>query len=302
MKKSTSRVLWSIAAILMFYGAMRLYFNATDDFRVSNITYEMPYQKDWDIDTLNPKQELQLQHILSQQFAYLGKGAQSYAFASDDGKYVIKFFKFKHLRPSWFHSVLPSVSFVKEFKEKQAARKRRKLYGVFQGYKTAYDLHKQESGILFVQLNIQNNPQRNVIVRDKLGIKRTIALENIPFILQEKGETLRVVLKNFLDQGNLTAAEKRINDIFDLYVSEYQKGIYDHDHGVMYNTGFVGDRPIHLDVGKLVKEESMRDPKNAHADLLLVAAKMKAWTHQNYPQYEVQLSTYIDKKISTIKL
>lgn len=297
MKKSTRRILWVLSILVMLYGAMRLYFNATDDFRISNISYNIPHQKEWEVAPLNAEQEQQLQNTLSQQFAYLGKGAQSYAFASDDGKYVIKFFKFKHLRPSWFHEILPAVGFLKDFKEKQAARKQRKLYGVFQGYKTAYEMHKKESGLLFIQLNTIDNPARTVIVRDKIGLKRTVVLENIPFILQEKGVTLRVVLKGLLDKNDVAGAERRIGSIFDLYSSEYQKGIYDHDHGVMYNTGFVGERPIHLDVGKLVKEEAMRNPERARSDLLLVAAKMKIWIQQSYPQHFQQLSGYIDHKI-----
>jgi len=297
MKKSTRRILWILVILALLYGIMRLYFYATDDFRLSNITYNMPYQKEWEVAHLDSDQEQQLQAILNQQFAYLGKGAQSYAFASDDGKYVIKFFKFKHLRPSLFQDMLPSVGFIKDFKEKQAGRKKRKLYGVFQGYKTAYEMHKKESGLLFIQLNITGNPARTVIVRDKIGLKRTVDLANIPFVLQEKGITLRAVLKGLLDKGDIEGAEDRIGSIFDLYASEYQKGIYDHDHGVMYNTGFVGQQPIHLDVGKLVKEEAMRNPEIAKGDMLLVAAKMKTWTRNFYPQYFQQLSNYIDNRI-----
>lgn len=298
MKKSTRRVLSILLVLAILYGAMRLYFFATDDFRLSNITYNMPYQKAWEVTQLDAQQEQQLQYILNQQFAYLGKGAQSYAFTSDDGHYVLKFFKFKHLRPSLFHDILPSLGFIKNFKEKQAARKHRKLYGVFQGYKTAYDLHKKESGLLFLQLNIIGNPARTVVVRDKIGLERTVNLENIPFVLQEKGATLRAVLKELLDKNDVASAEHRIGKIFDLYAAEYQKGIYDHDHGVMYNTGFVGERPIHLDVGKLVQEEAMRSPERAKADLQLVAAKMKAWIQRSYPQYFEQLAAYIDKRAS----
>lgn len=297
MKKTPRRILWTLAVLLLLYGAMRLYFAATDDFRLSNITYNMPYQKEWEVVTANTDQASHFNQILNQQFSYLGKGAQSYAFASDDGKYVIKFFKFKHLRPSWFHALLPSVGFLKDFKEKQAARKHRKLYGVFQGYKTAYEMHKNESGLLFIQLNIIDNLPRSVVVRDKIGLKRTIALENIPFILQYKGETLRVILRGLLDKNDVSGAEERLGMIFDLYASEYQKGIYDHDHGVMYNTGFIDEHPFHLDVGKLVKDESMRNSERAHSDLLQVAAKMKIWIKHFYPQYYEQLSAFIDQRI-----
>lgn len=297
MNKLIRRALWGISIAVFLFASVRLYFYTTDDFRLSNISYEMPYQQSWEIPFLPQEQEEQLQKILSQQFSYLGKGAQSYAFASDDGRYVLKFFKFKHLRPSWFQNLLPSIGFIKTYKEKQSARKRRKLYGVFQGYKIAYDHHKNESGLLFIQLNRQDNPNRTVIIRDKIGLKRTVELEHIPFILQEKGQTLRVVLNSLLQQGDVRGAESRIGKIFDLYASEYGKGIYDHDHGVMYNTGFVGDRPIHLDVGKMVQEDSMKQRQVAKQDMQLVAVKMNAWIEKFYPQYHPQLSEYIKQKI-----
>lgn len=299
MKKTNSRrrLAWTFAILASLYLLMRLYFYATDDFRLSNISYEMPYQQKWEIASPTPDEEQQLQSILKQEFAYLGKGAQSYAFASDDGNYVIKFFKFKHLRPSLFQDMLPSIGFIKTYKEKQAARKQRKLYGVFQGYKLAYDKHKNESGLLFIQLNTADNPHRTVTIRDKMGFKRIVHLEHVPFILQQKGQTLRVVLANLLQQGNVAAAQDRIGNIFDLYASEYRKGIYDHDHGVMYNTGFIGERPIHLDVGKMVPEESMKQNDAAKKDMQLVADKMIPWLRKNYPQYSPQLETYINQKI-----
>lgn len=298
MKKPVRRrLIWIISITAFLYLSMRLYFNATDDFRLSNITYHMPYQKNWEIPSPSTEEEQRLQTILNQEFSYLGKGAQSYAFSSDDGKYVLKFFKFKHLRPSVFQDMLPSIGFIKKYKDKQAARKQRKLYGVFQGYKLAYDLHKSESGLLFIQLNISGNPKRTVVVRDKIGLKRTVALEKIPFIVQEKGQTLRVVLGDLLQKGDVAAAEDRIGKIFDLYASEYSKGIYDHDHGVMQNTGFVGDRPIHLDVGKMVNEETMRQTDVAKKDMHHVEDKINFWIKKFYPAYSDRLAKFIDQKI-----
>lgn len=298
MKKTTlRRLLWVAATLAVLYSVMRLYFYATDDFRISNISQEMPYQQNWDFPTPTADEEQRLKHILNQEFSYLGKGAQSYAFASDDGKYVIKFFKFKHLRPSLFQDMLPSIGFIKQYKDKQAARKQRKLYGVFQGYKLAYDLNKKESGLIFIQLNTSTNPDRVVIVRDKMGFRRSIHLRDIPFVVQDKGQTLRVVLNALLKQGDVQTAKDRIGDIFDLYASEYRKGIYDHDHGVMYNTGFIGNQPIHLDVGKMVKEDSMRQTEVAKKDMNLVASKIIDWLQRSFPQYSEELISYINERL-----
>jgi hypothetical protein len=304
MKKSRSRFFnalkWIALASLITFIAARGYYALTDDFRLANITHPMPYEKSWEVPSPLPEEEQHITDILQQPFTYLGKGAQSYAFESQDGKYVLKFFKFKHLRPSIFLDALPSIGYLKTYKDKQAARKNRKLFGVFNAYRLAYDVDKQESGLIFIQLNVEGNPSRTVTITDKIGTKRTVDLQHYPFILQEKGETLRVVIDRLLKQGDIETAKKRLNQILDMYTQEYRKGIYDHDHGVMQNTGFIGDQPIHLDVGKLIRQEEMRQASYAKQDAELVVGKMKSWIGKNYPQYEKTLSQSLDDHLNTV--
>lgn len=295
--KLRRKLFWLLALALALFGAARLYYALTDDFRLSNIAYEMPYQQAWEFPTPSAAEEAYVAALLSQKYHYIGKGAQSYAFASDDDRYVLKFFKFKHLRPSWFQQLLPPFGPLKAFKENQAARKRRKLYGVFEGYKLAYDVDRAESGLLFVQLNAVNNPARSVTVVDKIGLSRTVALANVPFILQDKGKTLRQVVKELLARGDVATARTRFNQILDMYAQEYAKGVFDHDHGVMCNTGFVGERPLHLDVGKLMRNEGMRQSFAARHDIMLVVDTMEAWVKKHYPEYFLQISESLRQKV-----
>ncbi|HEV8052459.1 MAG TPA: hypothetical protein VGP47_08190 [Parachlamydiaceae bacterium] len=291
---------WTLAAAVLIFVLFRVYFYFTDDFRLGNITYPLPFEANWQIAEPSAGEEQQLNEIFNQPFYYLGKGAQSYAFASEDGRYVLKFFKFKHLRPSLFIDNLPSVGFLKSYKEKQIARKKRKLFGVFKSYKLAFDTNKNESGLLYIQLNTEDNPERFVTLIDKIGIKRTINLQNYPFILQNKGETLRTVINGLLKNGDVETAKVRLGQILDMYAGEYRKGVFDHDHGVMQNTGFVGDQPIHLDVGKLLQEEKMLDKAHARKDAELVVEKMKSWVKKNYPQYSRQLEDFLNEKMDQL--
>jgi len=293
-------LLYLLFSILFVFLIIRIYNTLTDDFRLSHITYEMPYQQEWQLGHLSAGEEQKLEEILSQPFTYLGKGAQSYVFESSDGLYVLKFFKFKHLRPSWFIEALPPLGFIKTYQSKQAVRRERKLWGVFRAYKLAYDVNKQESGLVFIQLNIRENPMRYVTIIDKIGFKRILNLADYAFIIQKKGQTLQAVLDRLLSQGESSEASKRIGEILEMYAEEYGKGVYDHDHNVMRNTGFLGESPIHLDVGKLAKDESMRQSERAWQDALLVAAHIKRWIHRHYPQDEKYLETFIDKKMAQL--
>lgn len=290
---------WALIILLVVFIVIRGYYALTDDFRLANITHPMPYEKAWEVPSPSEEGKENIHKILQQPFTYIGKGAQSYVFESQDGKYVLKFFKFKHLRPSVFLDALPPIGFLKTYKEKQAARKQRKLFGVFNAYRLAYEVDKKESGLIFIQLNVEGNPQREVTIVDKIGITHTLDLQHYPFILQEKGETLRVVMSRLLSNGDVETAKKRLNQILDMYAQEYQQGIYDHDHGVMQNTGFIGDRPIHLDVGKLTRQEEMRQPQYALQDAQIVVSKMKDWVKKHFPQYLDPISQDLDAQLSS---
>lgn len=299
-KRTWKFIGWTIAIAIALFALARVYYALTDDFRLANISFPLPKEEHWTIPSPSNAQEEQLQKILSQPFNYMGKGAQSYAFVSEDGRFVLKFFKFKHLHPSIFVELLPPVGFLKTYKDKQSARKERKLFGVFNSYKLAYDVDKEESGLIFIQLNTVDNPKRTVTVIDKIGIVRTVDLQEVPFILQDRGTTLRAVLTDLLNKHQVETAKQRIGQIFDLYADEYSKGIYDHDHGVMQNTGFVGHRPIHLDVGKLLRDDKMRDKKYAKQDALIVASKIKHWIKGHFPNDYQELSRYINNKVNEL--
>ena len=260
----------------------------------------MPHLERWDVPSLNETERELFNDILDQEFSYIGKGAQSYAFKSADGQYVLKFFKFKHLKPSIFIDLIPPIGSLKEYKEKKIERKHRLLNSVFDGYRLAYDVHAKETGLIFIHLNKSQNLNKIVTVRDKIGLKRTINLDEVPFILQEKVETTRTVMTELMNRNDIAGTEKKIKSILDLYMLEYSKGIYDRDHGVMHNTGFIGDQAVHLDVGKLTKDDRMKDPANYMPDLIWVVRKFDVWFKTHYPQNYAAIKNYMDHQVAEI--
>jgi hypothetical protein len=304
MKKSYMRpkkiLKWIAFPLLIVFILARFYYALTDDFRLSNITFPLPYKESWSVTPLDSEHEKQLEKIFSQPFYYLGKGAQSYVFSSEDRQYVLKFFKFKHLRPSVFIDTLPSIGLLKTYKDKQNARKQRKLFGVFESYKLAYDMDKNESGLIFIQLNTEGNPKRLITLYDKINLKREVDLQHYPFIVQKKGETLRVILSRLFKDGDITTVKERLGQILDLYAGEYNKGLYDHDHGIMQNTGFIGDIPIHLDVGKLLRDKNKQNKHDARKDATLVVNNINIWVKKHYSQYSEEIADYLKTKIDIL--
>lgn len=300
MWKHREKLILCVGLVLLTFGLARLYYRLTDDFRLANMTYEIPHHPEWEIPALTTGEKQQLDQVLDQPFYYLRKGAQSYVFTSGDGKYVLKFFKFKHLKPSLFYRLLPPIYPFKSYVTKEEERKERVLNSVFIGHRLSYDLHKNETGLLFIHLNRTDNLQRSVTVYDKLGFAHTIDLDPIVFLVQEKGETLRTVMNTLLKTDQVDLAKQRVRQVFDLYLSEYHKGIYDHDHGVMHNVGFVGEKPIHLDVGKMTLDERLKEPSVYSADLRLIYAKIELWVRVHYPQYYEEIVKDMDAKFREV--
>jgi hypothetical protein len=296
MGKCLKRWIFAIASALLLFGAIRLYYRLTDDFRLSNIIYPLPFEAPWQVPNLTAEEHQSLAKILDQKFFYIGKGAQCYAFVSEDQHYVLKFFKFKHLKPNFLIDFLPSVPPFKDYKQSCIERKKRKLIGVFNGYDLAYRENKKESELIYLHLVPSNNLQLEAKVVDKIGFEKHINLDEVVFLIQRKGETLRSRLKSLLKHGCLQEAKQAMASILAMYISEYQRGIFDHDHGVLHNTGFIGNQPFHLDVGKLNKDDRMRQKDIFKKDLEHIVWKMDVWIKAEYPHYYQELSDFLDNQ------
>lgn len=269
------------------------------DIHSSNLIEKLPYYSEWELKKPTNDQNAEIHRILTQDFSYQGEGGQSYVFTSKDQKYVLKLFKYKRFRPAWYIPAVPSVYPFKESKEKHIAKRATKLQTVFMGHKVAYENIQKESGLIFVQLNPTFIPQP-ITFTDKLGFTHQLDLGKTAFVLQKKGEMLSQNFAKLLNEGKIDQVKERIDKLLQTYVSEYVKGIYDEDHGVMQNFGFIDDQPFHLDLGKFKIDNAYQNPLVYREDLIKVSNKICIWVQNNYPQYENEITNYIEEQLSKI--
>lgn len=287
--------------LLLFIGvSIKGYLRITDDFRLSGITHEMPVKEEWKIAPLSDPEKDNLKQIFSQNFTYIGKGAQSYAFVSGDDKFVLKFFKFKHLRPNFLLTMVPEVGPLSAWKETKVKRKEEKLNNVFDAYRLAWEVHRNDSGLVYIHLNRTADLKQTVQLKDKIGLNWNVDLDSVNFVLQRRADTSRKVIYGLLKEGKVDEAKAKIRQIFDLYATEYNKGIFDHDHGVMHNTGFVGEEPIHLDVGKLHNDPTIKEPDNAFLDIVKIGWKIDQAVLANFPAYADSIRSEIETYIAAL--
>ncbi len=296
IKKLCIRLLWMGVLTASLYGAGRLYFHLTAGFTVANISSDFPYQPEWDIRSLTPAENQQLQQAIQQPYHYLGKGCQSYVFLSEDGRYVIKFFKYQRFRlPPWL-TYFPPLSAIVKYREEKIEKKKRKLDGFIQSWKIAFENLKEETGLLFVHLNKTKDLHHRLTIFDKLGIAHIIDLDQTEFCIQHRAEMLCSTLLKLKEEEKINEAKELIINLLTLILSEYDRGLADNDHALMQNTGILHGKPIHIDIGQFVKNEQIKDPIIYHQELFTKTYKFKIWLRDAYPESAI----FLEEKLQEI--
>ncbi|MGH2639870.1 MAG: hypothetical protein ACRDF4_11430 [Rhabdochlamydiaceae bacterium] len=180
---------------------------------------------------------------MSQKFTFLGEGAQAIAFQSEDEKYVLKLFKMRRFTPSFIDQLCPHV----------VRRRLRNLHWVFNGYKNAYQDLRKETGLLWIHLAKTTSLHQTITLFDQSGNEHHIDADTTEFVIQEKAELIFHRLSRLHKEGKISEVEKAIASIHALVQHRINQGYADRDKAVSNNYGFVGDRPIQLDIGRLYK-------------------------------------------------
>ncbi len=276
-KKLKKIILWCIAAALLFYGAGRLYYRTTGGFMQGNITYDLPYDSRWDL--YHPES---IDELLMHKFHYLGKGCQSYVFSSDDGKHVIKFFKYQRFRPQAWLSFFSFIPPIEDYRLAKIEKKRQKLESVFMSWKIAYEDLQPETGVVFVHLNKSKNLQKTLVIYDKIGLEYKLNADDYEFLIQKKAQMLCPALNEMMAKGDSIGAKQLLDRLFNLLLSEYHRGFADNDHALMQNTGVVDGYPVHIDVGQFVKNQRASNPDVYHQELFNKTWKFRKWLEKNH--------------------
>lgn len=273
-----------LAALFLFFA----YDFADRQFRLGNVRVDGNETHEF---FLNTDEELLLNSVLDQPYYYLDRGRQSFVFVSADGKYVLKFFDIRRYRPGW-----PTL-----FSSSSPARMQRKLKRLFQGYRLAYERDRDHAAIIFQQLVPNPALKKETVLFDRFGFKHVIVLGQVPFIIQRKGVPTREELSDLLRKGDVGNAQRRLRQILDMYADEYKRGLFDRDHNFMYNTGFVEDKPIRLDVGRLRADESYKEADIARSDLEKIAfERTEGWLMRHFPQYRDTIIQDMHEKVEEI--
>lgn len=256
-------------------------------FRLEKIKLDFPFNPKWET-VLDPRAK----EILSQRFNYLSRGSQSYVFLSEDGKYVIKFFRFD-LRPpllkSYLSSLFPSKKKKVDFNTK--------VNHLFDACKMAYDRAAFETGIVYLHINPTALDLPVLSCKDALGRKYRIPLDRLRFVVQKKVETFSEAFKNAMEEKNSLAMTNWIDSIFDLVLARSGKCLHNSDPNLSRNLGFFEGRAIEIDFGNYCNCFELRQPEQRIKEINRFYRPLHRWLQEHAPEW----IDYLDRRMDQIK-
>lgn len=258
------------------------------------IQHELPSVQE----TFVPPQE----EPFNQPYYYIGKGCQSYVFESLDKKYVLKFFKKKHLSDPIFLKKMSFIPFLKPYISEKCARRVFRRSELSNSLVIAEKYLKAQGALVSIYLPMNFPFQKKAIVFDRIGWQHTIDLNNTPFILQKKAVPLASYLRNLAENHENEKVVSLIDSIKELLQSCVASGVVDVDRAYAFvqNTAYLTDekRVILMDVGKFSKisELTKFEPEEYISKRLLI---LQEWTRQKLPS----LFPYLEcKNFTKIKI
>lgn len=278
---------------LILFGLFRFLVYISDGFWIGNIYSDWPNQERFVTRPVSDKEELK--RILNQKFTYLAKGFQSYVFESDDRKWVLKFPKFQRYRLNPLHLHIPLPKFLDEKRQETVQYYKNRIFWIFDSWKMAYEEFSEDTEIFYVHINKSDDLNFVVMIVDKLGFTYQVPLDQMTFMVQRKAHVLGPYLHALYEKKDFEGMRDTLHKLLVLVVSEFKRGVIEKDIHLIRNTAIYGDKAIHIDPARYVRDESMRDPKNwkpaLKAKMFVLEEYLQAHFPEVYPYFLQEIDT-----------
>lgn len=210
--------------------------------------------------------------FLTQEYHYWGKGGQSYVFLSEDGQYILKFFRGSKLK----NLSLPprTAQRLRKYLDQQA-----KMRQTLQSYAIAHRLLKEESGIVAVHLSPTDSLTSELTLVDRSMIRHRLNANRYPFVIQKRADLVKQTISQLMDRGEIASAKIALKSLFSLIEKQRELGIADNDPNLVKNFGFIGSKPIQIDGGSFSLGVSLSNDRLSHSK-----EDLQNWINRYYPE------------------
>lgn len=276
------------------YGLQRFCYKQTRGFSVPNILCARELLVTTSLSTPNSEDVQEVQRILKQPFRYLNKGVQSFAFISEDGQYVLKFFGHRKFRLPAIITLLPLPPPLNAIRDAKILKKNQKKIKDYTSYSLAASELKEETGVIFAHLDNRYPLNSNIEITDPLGITHILNADEVNFILQKRAEMFFPSLEKWLRAGDRDSIQHALHSLVLLIKSRCVKNIFDKDPDLNTNFGFVGTQAIQIDIGRFRKMEKPYEEDEVRDTIIHVTDNLHQWLESKDPD----LAEYLAQQIA----
>ena len=215
-----------------------------------------------------PEKIEQVRNIVAQPFTFLGKGRQMYAFASQDGKYVLKLVRCSRFNGSEFFDNFPLPRYFQRMRHFCLKERQSRYDGLFISINLCEQELAEQTGTIYAHIQPTKELNKVVTVKDRLGFSHEVDLDSVPFVIQRRAASWKPTLESLLKEKNMKALDLRLDQLIDLIVQRAKVGIVDPDGRLLQNNnlGYVDDRAIYIDMGTFYRSYKSTDRPHLESD------------------------------------
>ncbi len=227
-----------------------------------------------------PENFEEIEDILSKPFVYLTRGRQSFVFESLDQKYVIKFLDSSRFKKMYYFEFIPLWHSLEKQRQKHINRRKQRQKADFRSYQIAYEVLKEDTGILFVHLNKSSIFKNKLTIYNKQKQTHELDLDSVVFILQKKAGSFYQTLETSQDSD----FDYYLKSFMDMADRRTQKMIIDDDIGKKRrNWGVENNKVITIDVGRFYFDEKLIYPHAYRTEMLKATKTLRRYLTEKKP-------------------
>lgn len=189
-----------------------------------------------------------------QNYFYLNRGRQCYAFISEDKKYVLKLPRFDHFRSPFWLKALP---FLDRYRREEMEDREKRYRFLFQSFEIASQEIPHETALVYLHLQ-KTKELGKVFIQDAAKQKYPLNLDRAVFALQLYQPLMIPELEKKITSLDIEGAEQILNALLS-YLSERKKlGILNKDGSFLRNFSYDGSKVTQIDIGSFYRNSSLR--------------------------------------------
>ena len=245
------RVLLLTLLVLSIALVGRLWYLAKDGFNVNRLHFSLPVaqiQDTQDVDHLHA--------LIDMPYHYLGRGRQCYAFASSDGRYILKLPRFDRYTLPFFWRVMPSW-FMDGYRNELLQGRQERLVFTLESFRIAATDLRNETAVVYLHLHQTKSLPERFVVYDRLNRPVNINLNHTAFVLQEKKAIMMPLCIKAMREKDRKTIEKMLLAFLDIIDLRAQKGIFNRDPSFLKNFGWDGEKSIQIDIGSFWRRSDL---------------------------------------------